>query len=203
MGGGDYCECGSDELLRRTKDQCSVLWETTVTWKVTCTTYTFVLRLCVWHCRCHTFAYGRGLLFSQFINLKWQPKETKKRIGRVMIESEWCYESQVWSLNSGHKLRMTAVGLDYPRISARISTKTNEEIGNPVYMRKTVIEKIERSSDSEYMRVSCQNCGQNYCYCYYNEDLIIISKLLVGLRVSDKPWTSLLESATFSPLTTN
>jgi hypothetical protein len=48
-------------------------------------------------------------------------KDTKKYIGKVLVESVLLYGGEIWTLNEYYRKRLQAVEMDYLRKSARVS----------------------------------------------------------------------------------
>ncbi|KAJ9582946.1 hypothetical protein L9F63_022707 [Diploptera punctata] len=73
-------------------------------------------------------------------------KDTKKYIGKTLVESVTMYGSEVWTINKHYKNRLIALEMDYLRRSARKSKLehvTNNEIRNIMEAEENIIERIE------------------------------------------------------------
>ena len=74
-------------------------------------------------------------------------KDTKKYIGKTLVESVATYGSEVWTINNYYKNRLLALEMDYLRRSAKKSKlehTTNKEIRNIMDAEESIIERIEK-----------------------------------------------------------
>lgn len=74
-------------------------------------------------------------------------RNTKLRMGKTLVESVLCYNSEVWVVNAKYKQKLLAVEMDYLRRSAGISKLQrirNHEIRRRMGAEENVIDRIEK-----------------------------------------------------------
>jgi hypothetical protein len=73
--------------------------------------------------------------------------DTKKYIGKILVQSVLCYGCETWIINEQYKRRISAIEMDYLRRSARVSRlehMSNEEIRKRMDGEETEIDRIQK-----------------------------------------------------------
>jgi hypothetical protein len=93
------------------------------------------------------------VLYISYLNSIWWDKhirkDTKKYIGKVLVESVLLYGSEIWTLNEYYRKRSQTVEMDYLRRSARVSRLehiSNQEIRTRMNAEKSIIELRTKAS---------------------------------------------------------
>ena len=85
------------------------------------------------------------------LNSLWWDKnislDTKKRLGKAIVESVACYGCEVWLLKAEEQRKLLALEMDYLRRSARVSRLQkipNTAIRNKLQAEQSILDRIQR-----------------------------------------------------------